>query len=589
MDLPSGDAGCSAQAHGIRRQDIQAVMLKAAELRALHAALLQGGSGGGPAVAMLAAGGSHSVPHAATQPSVQEDYPVFTPSYEEDPLPGYNCLRPENRSLSQTWNAISMEGERSINEAVAYDTKSLNNESQVSSIGELISKRTSSINRMLQVQIPEANSLKSLSGRTGSGECSTTAMQDTCKQETVSLETDADRKKLKNTKGMVASGKPDQSVKMHPKHRGLVLSWLFPKSRKTNKPENMPQFPKIFEMSPKTVKSEDMSQLLKEWGVLSLESLKKELMEANENKDAALAEVSAMRFSLGELQQKLVSLEAYCKELKKALKQASHAKSTLVQDKPNLSKRMKSIGGKRENIMPVSEEVMVEGFLQIVSEARLSVKQFCKTLIQQIKETDDDLSYKINLLLQPYDLMLNSKYLKGVIKHLEALVNQCLYQDFENCVFRKNGSPKFLDPQQECQENFSSFVALRNLSWNEVVQKGAKVYSEDFSKFCDQKMGCIITMLNWSRPWPEELLQCFFIAAKCIWSLHLLAFSFSPPLTILRVEEDRNFDPVYMEDIPLEGHRVQGPARVKMTAMPGFYVQDRVLRCRVLCRHGSLP
>ncbi|KAG6469248.1 IRK-interacting protein-like [Zingiber officinale] len=586
MDLPSGDGGSSSQAHGIRRQDIQAAMLKAAELRALHAALLQGGSGGSPTVAMLAASSSHSVPHAATQLSVQEDYPVFTPSYEGDPLPGYDCPHPENRSLSQTWNAISMEGERKINEAVAYDTKSLNNEPQVSSIVELISKRTSSINRMLQVQIPEANSLKSLSGRTGSGECSTTAMQDTCKQET-SLEMDADRKKLKNTKGMVASWKPEQSEKMHPKHRGLVLSWLFPKSRKTNKPENTSQLPKIFEMSPRTVKSEDTSQLLKEWGVLSLESLKKELMVANENKDAALAEVSAMRCSLGELQQKLVSLEAYCKELNKALKQASHAKSTLVQDKPNLSKR--STGSKRENMMPVSEEVMVEGFLQIVSEARLSVKQFCKTLIQQIKETDDDLSDKINLLLQPHHLMLNSKYLKGVIYHLEALVNQCLYQDFENCVFRKNGSPKLLDPQRECQENFSSFVALRNLSWNEVVQKGAKVYSEDFSKFCDQKMGCISTMLNWSRPWPEELLQCFFIAAKCIWLLHLLAFSFSPPLTILRVEEDRNFDPVYMEDIPLERHRAQGPARVKMMAMPGFYVQDRVLRCRVLCRHGTLP
>lgn len=79
MNLPSGDGGCSTQAHGIRRQDIQAAMVKAAELRALHAALLQGGSGGSPTVAMLAAGGSQSVPHAATQLSVQEDYPVFTP------------------------------------------------------------------------------------------------------------------------------------------------------------------------------------------------------------------------------------------------------------------------------------------------------------------------------------------------------------------------------------------------------------------------------------------------------------------------------------------------------------------------------
>ncbi|KAG6473255.1 hypothetical protein ZIOFF_067168 [Zingiber officinale] len=608
MDLQSGSGGgggCSAEAHGIRRQDIQEAILKAAELRALHAALLRRGSGGSPAVAMLAPGGSPLVPHGAAKLSVQEDYPVFAPvssaaafvvvvlkSYEEDSLAGYNCLRPENRSLSQTWNAINgLEGEGKSNEAVSFDNESANNEPQIPSIVERLSNRASSINRMLQLQIvPESNSVKSLSERTSSGECRFTTMHNTSRQEAVSLEMNMERRNLKNTKGTVASSKPEQSVKMQLKHRGPVLSWLFPKSRKKTKPDDMSQLPKVLEMSPKTVESENMSQLLKEWGALSLESLKKELLEANENKDAALTEVSEMRFALGELQQKLVNLEAYCEELKKALKQATHAKSSSqVQDKPNLSKRMKSIGGKKENTMPVSEEVMVEGFLQIVSEARLSVKQFCKTLVQQIEEREDDLSDKINLLLQPYQMMLNSKYSKGVIYHLEALMNQCLYQDFENCVFREDGSPRFLDPERECRENFSSFVSLRNLSWNEVLQKGTKFYSEDFSKFCDQKMSCLVTLLNWSSPWPEELLQCFFVAAKCIWMLHLLAFSFSPPLSILRVDENFNFDPIYMEDIPLERHRAQNPARVKIMAMPGFYVQDRVLKCRVLCRHGSLP
>lgn len=81
MDLQSGGGGggCSAEAHGIRRQDLQAAILKTAELRALHAALFRGGSGGSPAVAMLAAGGSPLVPHGAAKLSVQEDYPVFAP------------------------------------------------------------------------------------------------------------------------------------------------------------------------------------------------------------------------------------------------------------------------------------------------------------------------------------------------------------------------------------------------------------------------------------------------------------------------------------------------------------------------------
>ncbi|KAF2311990.1 hypothetical protein GH714_027690 [Hevea brasiliensis] len=209
--------------------------------------------------------------------------------------------------------------------------------------------------------------------------------------------------------------------------------------------------------------------------------------------------------------------------------------------------------------MPVSEEVMVEGFLQIVSETRLSVKQFCKTLVGQIEETDGTLTDNLNLLLQPYKLSLNSRYSKAVLCHLEAIINQSLYQDFENSVFQKNGSPMHLDPQQDRQAQFASFVALRNLSWNEVLRKGTKYYSEEFSKFCDQKMSCIITTMNWTRPWPEQLLQAFFVAAKCIWLLHLLAFSFSHPLGILRVEENRSFDPHYMEDMFMDRHHMVQP------------------------------
>lgn len=334
-------------------------------------------------------------------------------------------------------------------------------------------------------------------------------------------------------------------------------------------------------MSPNAIESEDMSQILKDWGVFSIESLKKELLEANENRDAALAEVSEMTSSLEELQQKLASLESYCEELKKALKHAVQGKGT--------SKRTKSISGTRGCLMPVSQEVMVEGFLQIVSEARLSVKQFCKTLINQIEEADGDLMEKLNSLLQPHQVTASVKYSKGVLYHLESLINQSLYQDFENCVFQKNGSLKVLDPQKNRLENFSSFVALRSLSWNEVLRKGTKYYSEDFSRFCDQKMSGIASVLDWLMPWPEQLLQSFFISSKCIWLLHLLAFSFDPPLVILRVDEDWNFDPLYMEDVLYDKQRTQAPAKVKIMVMPGFYVQDRVLRCKVLCRYRSVP
>ena len=413
----------------------------------------------------------------------------------------------------------------------------------------------------------------SRSRRNSLGDFKSVSSRNRCKPPVIT--TECENVKNSNTMVPVPLADSHSSVHSQPKSRG-VISWLFPRLKKKQKNEN----------SPDQTESEEVSQIFKDFGMLSIETLKRELIEANENRDAALMEVAEMRSSSGELKQKLEYLETYCEELKRALRPATQPKDSQINEKlGNLPRRGKSIDGNGENLMPVSEEVMIEGFLQIVSEARLSVKQFCKTLVGQIQETDNTLMDNLNLLLQPYNLSLNSKYSKAILYHLEAIINQSLYQDFENCVFQKNGSPKLLDPQQDRQAQFSSFVEIRNLSWNEVLRKGTKYYSEEFSKFCDQKMSLISSTLNWTRPWPEQLLQAFFVAAKCIWLLHLLAFSFNPPLGILRVEENRTFDPHYMEDMFMESPRSHGPSRVKIMVMPGFYVQGRVLRCKVICRY----
>lgn len=357
-----------------------------------------------------------------------------------------------------------------------------------------------------------------------------------------------------------------------------MMSWLFPKLKKKQKRSS------IFNSPNRTEKSEEVSEVLKDSGS-GVDKLKRELMEANRSRDAALTQVSEMKSSLGELSEKLQYLESYCDSLKKALREATE----VVSQENNVARS----SGKKNSEMPVSEEVMVEGFLQIVSESRLSIKQFLKTLVSEIDEEDSTLIGNINTLLQPHNLSFTSKYSKIIQYHLEAIISQSVYQDFENCVFQKNGKPKLLDPEQDRQANFSSFASLRNLSWNEVLKKGTKYYSEEFSRFCDEKMSLIITTLNWTRPWSEQMLQAFFVAAKCVWLLHLLAFSFNPALGILRVEENRVFESSYMEDMGADrdGKRSassRGPARVKVMVMPGFYVQDRVLRCKVLCRYKSV-
>ncbi|XP_020582327.1 IRK-interacting protein-like isoform X2 [Phalaenopsis equestris] len=569
------------QIDGMQRKEVQVAMAKAVELRAIHAALLQG-SGSSPAAMRVPAGSS---PLSRLSNNAADDYPVFTPTYEDKPLPGYQFIRPD-RSLSECWSEIRLEGEPRDNENVLSDTNSVKNkfsslkDDQLAFLtNEHLSNKSFCINHQNPIMqtAPEVDVYKSLSRRSAIGELKSVTFNTTSNLATISMEVDAEQNNLKSVNNVTPSVDTRTPLPPQSKSRGTTFSWLFHKTKKKNK----------LEMSPNANESENMRQILTDWGTFSLETLKRELFEANERKDAALAEVAKTRASLGELQQKLETLESYCEELRRSLKQAVHEQGKQVL---NTLKRTKPINinhSCNENSMPVSHEVMVEGFLQVVSEARLSVKHFCKALIDNIDKTDSSLLEKLSMLVHPNPLTLDKKYPKADLYHLQALINQSLHQDFENCVFQKNGSPKLLDPHQDCLENFSSFVSLRNLSWNEVLRKGTKYYSDDFSYFCDQKMSSIVSILNWSRPWPELLLQSFFIAAKCMWLLHLLAFSFNPPLLILRVGENRSFDPLYMEDV-LKGRqqRTHSLVQVKIMVMPGFYVHDKVLKCRVLCSYG---
>ncbi|XP_027929746.1 IRK-interacting protein-like isoform X1 [Vigna unguiculata] len=559
----------------ITREEIQTAIAKAVELRALHAALTQGSSPGTTNVRFPS-------PSPASHFSAQ-DYPVFTPSYEDEAH--QNPTR--SRTVSESWDENGVDGGNSMAPS-DYKEKSSsrkglpfgfgNHDSHMCPADDAKSVSGSCTNHITVLQTSPANDYFKSRRRNSSGDLRPLSSCNRCNPAVITTEYENTRNN-RSSNIVVPLTDSHASFQTQPKSKG-VISWLFPKFKKKHKNVS----------SPARTESEEVSQVLKDMRVMSVEALKRELMEANESRDAALMEVSEMRSSLGDLKQKLEYLESYCEELKKALRQAILSKETTHSEKFNNSPhRGTPFDGNGENLMPVSEDVMVEGFLQIVSESRLSVKQFCKTLICQIEENDQSLMDNLNLLLQPYRLSLNSKYSKAVLYHFEAFINQAFYQDFENSVFQKNGCTKFLDPRQHRQAQFSSFVALRNLSWNEVLRKGTKYYSEEFSKFCDQKMSCIITTLNWTRPWPEQLLQAFFVAAKCIWLLHLLAFSFNPSLGILRVEENRSFDPHFMEDLVADRQRSQGSNRVKIMVVPGFYVQDRILRCRVICRHKSAP
>ncbi|PQQ18550.1 IRK-interacting protein [Prunus yedoensis var. nudiflora] len=99
------------------KQEIQTGIAKAEELRALHAALVQGSS---PANLRLPS--SSPASHRASQFSAQ-DYPVFTLSYEDEPLPGYHQVPTTNRTLSESWDEYGLEEGNGGDEAVLSSYK----------------------------------------------------------------------------------------------------------------------------------------------------------------------------------------------------------------------------------------------------------------------------------------------------------------------------------------------------------------------------------------------------------------------------------------------------------------------------------
>ncbi|KAM7278994.1 hypothetical protein ACFE04_006128 [Oxalis oulophora] len=509
----------------INKEKIQVAIAKAVELRALHAALTKG-TLISPAPSNFTFQSSsppfsHTAPHFSSQ-----DYPVFTPSYADSGVEegtGNETVLSEHSSRSRPFPTFPI-----------FDYPSEDQRSVIT---------TGSTKHITVLQTSPGTEFYNSNMRRNS------------------LTRESEIASRKNI--VLPLTDSHSSVQSQPKSKGSIKSWLFPRFKKKSHTNAN---------SPIRTEPEDVSQVLKDFGILSTETMKIALIEANLNRDAALSEVSEMRSSMVEVKQKLEHLESYCGELKKALGQAKLG-SFSIDENPESSN------------LPVSEEVMTEGFLQIVSESRLSVKQFVKHLLGQIEESDSILWNNLNAILEPYKLSINSRNSKSI---LQSIINQTLYQDFENCIFQKNGSPKILDPRQDRLGKFESFVSLRNLSWNDVLRKGTKFYSGEFSRFCDQKMSGIIKSLNWTKPWSEEILQDFFVAAKCIWLLHLLAFSFNPPIRILRVEENRIFDSHYMEDMLMERQRSNGSSRVKIMVMPGFYVQNRVLKCKVICRYKSV-
>lgn len=325
-----------------------------------------------------------------------------------------------------------------------------------------------------------------------------------------------------------------------------------------------------------------------QWKVAAAE-LSHKLIQATRKRDEAILEASRLKYSMAELEKKLNKLEIYCHNLKSGLEvcagnnnaNAHHHQSQANKcsnSKPQVNYQLVKVGHDQGKV--------IEHFLVSVSEARSSVRLLSRSLTLQLRQMGNKVYDRISSLLQPYEVKISiSRNPRGLLLYLEALLNRAFFEDFESIGFQKSASNLILNPIDSCEANFASFNRLQGLTWDEVLNRGTKHFSEDFSRFCDRKMSEIVAMLGWNRAWPEQLLQSFFGASKAVWLVHLLAHSVHPSLPIFRVDKGATFDSIYMEDMGGEKAQKLVPTIVRIMVTPGFYVYDNVVKCKVLCRY----
>ncbi|XP_038875926.1 IRK-interacting protein [Benincasa hispida] len=329
--------------------------------------------------------------------------------------------------------------------------------------------------------------------------------------------------------------------------------------------------------SPKSINESSALTAREEQWRAAVTELSQKLVQATRKRDEAIMEASRLKYAMAELEKKLDKLETYCHGLKSGIEECSGNSPCQI-----------GMYNQIQSFQQRNQKQVIEHFLVSVSESRSSIRLLSRSLTLQLRHVGAKVYERISVLLQPYDVKISfSKNPRSMLFYLEALLNQAFFEDFESIGFQKNASTQVLNPIERCETNFECFNFLHELTWEEVLSKGTKHFSEDFSRFCDRKMSEIVAMLGWNRAWPEPLLQAFFSASKSVWLLHLLANSVHPNLPIFRVDKEADFDSVYMEDMGGDKARKLIPSLVRIMIAPGFYVYGSVVKCKVLCRYNA--
>lgn len=311
-----------------------------------------------------------------------------------------------------------------------------------------------------------------------------------------------------------------------PASPGAVIRSLFGSLTRRSTPRSSPS------PSPTSTASEGDGG--EQWR-LAAADLSRRLAAATRTRDDAVEETARLKHSLAELELKLARLEA--------------------------------------RVLPTPSAAAafpVESFLRAVSTARATVRNLTRALSTHLR---------------------SPAAASPGAPNLESFLNRAFHADFELDTDGDAGLHT-ADPAGRCAANLAAYHAVAALTWEEVLLHGTKHYSEGLSRFCDAKMSEVVSSQGWARarPWPEPLLQAFFLAAKAVWGVRLLARSVHPPLPVVRVDRGARFDSRFMEDAAAARAGRLEPASVKMMVAPGFHVYVAgagVVKCKVVCFYNN--
>ncbi|CAM6122873.1 unnamed protein product [Calypogeia fissa] len=182
--------------------------------------------------------------------------------------------------------------------------------------------------------------------------------------------------------------------------------------------------------------------------------------------------------------------------------------------------------------------------------------------------------------------------------YIKSRVNRILFDGFENESFNTMlGASKFLDPNKRKEMFHNYYLREKDLLKSEddindtqfeefYEMKVRSFQSSILPRDCAEKFEATSSLIEFGG---SDLVATFKSAAKTVWLLHKLAFSFEPPASIFKVADGADLDPNYMEStiMKLDDDERLVP-KVGFMIDPGLRLHGEVIRpCDVYLATGE--